>query len=588
MFACKVVCDSITPMGSRLVTIEITYPRIIHSEIMTHRDRARNSASSRAIPWTRMKSNVEENPFVPIVFGSEKRGMQPGEPVDNEECSKIWLAARDAALEQASKLHNMGVHKSICNRLLEPFAWITVVMTATDWKNFFRLRVHPDAEIHFQQIAEMVQNTLNKSTPVEVGWGRWHLPYIRGDDLIEASNRNDTIDYLDILCRISAARCARVSYLTHDGRRDHSKDLELFDRLVDGSGFGHWCYDSETEVLTKRGWVHWPKVVDGDELAQVDLRRATISFRRPVRIFRSNYEGLMYCVQGHAVDLCVTPNHRMVVSNRQSNGIWSDWYFRTAGSMGDKPVRYLKSGILEERESVEIPCLSELIGFWFGDGDSYCGKHFIRFSLRRKRKIDYLKKFAVVRYQGGRYYVDQKNLGEWFRINCFEAGKKCIPWKWLTADESFVRGFLDGLKNSDGSVKRKTWVFDNTNKQIIDFMQALLHLNGVSASLSVREGYGKHKSCYRLNVSDRISPRVEINQISRSMSYEIEWKKYSGMIYCAEMPLGTVIVRRNNHVVVSGNSPMEHIATPATPDVKSGPFRGWLQYRKFFRNERAD
>lgn len=239
-FRCRIVLDSMAPCGKRLTTIEITYPRFIHAEILTHRDRARNSASSRAIPWPKMMAAITESPVIPIRWGSEQKGMQTGGEIENpQEATRIWLEARDNAVRSARALADLGVHKSLCNRITEPWMWITVVMTATEWKNFFRLRCHPDAEIHFQKIAGMIQNTLGFTEPIPLNAGEWHLPFIKPEDW-EWTFENTVSPGLHYLKRISTARCARVSYLTQDGKRDPEKDLELFDRLSNGSGFGHW------------------------------------------------------------------------------------------------------------------------------------------------------------------------------------------------------------------------------------------------------------------------------------------------------------------------------------------------------------
>lgn len=249
-FEVKVIADSVAPNGRRLTTITATYPRFIHAEVMTHRDRARNAASSRAIPWPKMMSAITETPVIPIRFGSEQKGMQTGGEIDDPMAAEgIWLAARDAAVSSAAALAALGVHKSICNRLTEPWMWITVVMSATEWENFFRLRCHPDAEIHFQKIASMIRETLASSVPAELGGGDWHLPFITAEDWAEAEAKfedrsvgmaADISDVEEYLCRISTARNARVSYMTHEGKRDHSEDLRLFGDLVKGSGFGHW------------------------------------------------------------------------------------------------------------------------------------------------------------------------------------------------------------------------------------------------------------------------------------------------------------------------------------------------------------
>lgn len=248
-FEVKIIKDSLAENGRRLTTITATYPRFIHSEIMTHRDRARNAASSRAIPWPKMMAAITDTPVVPIRFGSEQRGMQTGGEIENHaEAERIWLEARDNAVRSAQQLAELGVHKSICNRLTEPWMWITVVMSATEWANFFRLRCHHDAEIHFQRIAGMIRDALEASEPDMMDEGDWHLPFVERSDIqeLEATLQSQNIGAVDLAaveeaaCKISTARCARVSYLSHEGKRDLAADLQLFERLVQGSGFGHW------------------------------------------------------------------------------------------------------------------------------------------------------------------------------------------------------------------------------------------------------------------------------------------------------------------------------------------------------------
>lgn len=260
-FDVKVITDSIGPNNKRLTTITSTHPRIIHSEVLTHRDRERNAASSRAIPFPVMTEMILDDPFVPIFWGSEGKGMQTGPEIPEELrplACRLWLDARDDAVRNANRLHAIGetyfsltgdsqyrdvkIHKSLPNRLLEPFAWITVVMTATEWNNFFRLRCHPDAEVHFQKIAGMIRDALKASTPKRLREGEWHLPFMskEDDEPIYCYCDGDTSRIEDIQLKCSTARVARVSFLTHEGKRSIHKDMDLFNRLVEGSGFGHW------------------------------------------------------------------------------------------------------------------------------------------------------------------------------------------------------------------------------------------------------------------------------------------------------------------------------------------------------------
>lgn len=232
-FQARVLADSQHPyVNSRLTTMELTYPRCIHSEVMTHRMFARNSASSRAIPVERMIARVERSPFVPIYWGTNKAGMQAGEEhEDQAACEQAWLSGAEEAVGRAHRLNRLGLHKQIVNRVLEPYLWHTTIVTGLEhaWRNFFKLRCHPDAEPHINRIATIAQTAYRNRWPMRVPFESWHLPLtgFPGDNALTP----------DELRRVSVARCARVSYLTHDGRRDVDADFALYDRL---KASGHW------------------------------------------------------------------------------------------------------------------------------------------------------------------------------------------------------------------------------------------------------------------------------------------------------------------------------------------------------------
>lgn len=223
-----VVCDSISEVGRvRLTTLEVTFPRIVLAEFNTHRVMSRNSASSRAIPVEKRIAQVRQNPYVPLQFGKNKRGMQAedAEVQDRVMARNLWLNAQDCACDMAASLAELGVHKQWANRLIEPFAWHTVVVTATEWDNFFALRISEHAQPEIQKAAEAMRAAMDESAPAECSEGDWHLPYIQDDERGGAVSSEH-------LVKLSAARCARVSYLTHDGTRSHHKDLELYERLA--------------------------------------------------------------------------------------------------------------------------------------------------------------------------------------------------------------------------------------------------------------------------------------------------------------------------------------------------------------------
>ncbi len=258
-FDAKVLADSLSPAGYRLTTLEATFPRFVLAEFNTHRVFSRNSASSRAIPIAKQLRRVLEDPYVPIEFGSNQPGMQAGPALEGEKretAEREWLAARNDAvrhvlaliagpdLASAGDLHDvlgevedaireraqsdawLNVHKQVANRLLEPFMWHTVIVTATEWENFWNLRCHPDAQPEIRLVAESMRNAVAASEPAQLDENEWHLPLIRPEDRDQAGSLEDLI-------KISAGRCARVSYLTHAGKRDLDADIELHDRLLE-------------------------------------------------------------------------------------------------------------------------------------------------------------------------------------------------------------------------------------------------------------------------------------------------------------------------------------------------------------------
>lgn len=230
-YSAKIIADSVSDKGDRVTTMEVTFPRLVLAEFNTHRMFSRNSASSRAIPVAKQLERITTDPFIPEYWGVNQKGMQADaqlEDTEREEATNIWLEARDSAVSHVQRLMSRNVHKQIANRLLEPFMWHTVIVTATEWSNFFALRANPMAQPEIRVIAEMMLELYRMNRPTPVPYGGWHLP------LIQADEYDGAFELSKEARKISAARCARVSYLTHDGRRDLAADLELYERLVSG------------------------------------------------------------------------------------------------------------------------------------------------------------------------------------------------------------------------------------------------------------------------------------------------------------------------------------------------------------------
>ena len=317
-YKCEILADSINQQGHRLTTFKITYPHIIHAEMLRHRMLSRNVASSRAIPFKKMVKDVQENPFIPIAWQKTHKGMQGTEYLSHKDDvynnTHEWLAGRDYAVAVAKSLNDLGVTKQLCNRLLEPFVWTTELVSGTEWVNFFELRcpkyksgdspvfkskkdcvnfinsqgnnikvedydeIHwlkwntSQAEIHIQKIAEMMLDAYNESKPKQLDAGEFHIPFGDRIDLIswldivnDDGHLDGDLDEQDRLfiidkLKISTARCARLSYTTlgDNPKIDYKADIKLHDKLLKSKHLS--CFEHCARAMSEEEYESFYKV----------------------------------------------------------------------------------------------------------------------------------------------------------------------------------------------------------------------------------------------------------------------------------------------------------------------------------------
>lgn len=285
-----VIEDSISQLGHRITSLQLRYWRPIHSELMTHRKFSRSAGSSRARPSPAIIEQVRNDPWGPLHWGINQAGMQAEQELDTAERAHAINAWREAAYEaslSAETLMQHKMHKQIVNRVLEPFTYIDVLVTATEFANWFMLRDHADAQPEIRDLAQQMKRAMDASKPVTLLPGEWHLPYVLMEDddaalqWLEQNNREPSEENkLELLKRISTARCARISYKAFDGTTSPiSKDLELFDKLLgsqplhaspaehqatpdDTYGNGHWMNKHEHGNFI--GWRQHRKQLNGE------------------------------------------------------------------------------------------------------------------------------------------------------------------------------------------------------------------------------------------------------------------------------------------------------------------------------------
>ena len=242
-----VIADTVSPSGQRITTFELVYPRYIHSELMTHRVFSRNASSSRATPLNVTLAEVETDPVYFDFVGKNKAGMVAGEELTGEELEafrKDWAYLGKIVADAVRGMsYRYNIHKQTLNRALEPWLRIRTLVTATDWDNFFKLRLAPDAQPEIRSLALAMKEAMEKSKPREDGV---HLPYV------------DDFRFGDNTYKVCVARCARVSYARLDGKEtDVQADVALYDRLLEGghySPFEHVAFARKGRWANFEGW----------------------------------------------------------------------------------------------------------------------------------------------------------------------------------------------------------------------------------------------------------------------------------------------------------------------------------------------
>jgi hypothetical protein len=306
-----ILCDSISEARIRFTTMEIEYPRIILSELNTHRMLPKNSASSRAIPFEKMQKQLTG---MPVRFGAANPGMRDGGDHDayvyNDTYGSTpvvaWHEAKLEAIKVSRSFYEAGYSKQIFNRLTEPWQMMKTVISGTEWANFFWLRNHNAADPSLEELARCMKAAMATSTPQFLKAGEWHLPYV--------DSFNPSLGYkgqtfhlgdgvpisLDDAIKVSCARCAAVSYRNED--YSLAKCIEVYDKLVGSdrkhaSAFEHQANPCQKRVLHKllsgcvnipsypstwekgishmdrneqlwsgplKGWIQYRKLIDGE------------------------------------------------------------------------------------------------------------------------------------------------------------------------------------------------------------------------------------------------------------------------------------------------------------------------------------
>ena len=570
--------------GKEIVTFLVDFPRFILPEFLTHRLCSRNGASSRAIPVSKVIENIKNHSFMPIHFGQNKAGMTAEQEVDKTTkgtAKCVWDFAARNAMNSATELATLGIHKQVTNRVLEPFSYMRMVVTATELDNFFWLRLHEHADPHINELARVMLFALQESVPTALQHGDYHVPFFgNGYWTPEIEARYGVTAQQAIEHSMSC--CAQTSYRKLDMSTEKTEDIikKLF------GGDRQHCFSSDTEVLTLEGFKLFKDLTPDDLVADVNINTSqVVGFVKPLEYIHGKHTGTMFEVNSHDLDFKVTDKHTMLghalktMIERHNTPSYKPFKFTDKahtkspkGFMFECPFK-LPTAPVSSSEGFELDPLGQLIGMYIGDGSK--NKRQMRFHFKKTRKIVYLQN--VLNKLGLAYEVKQGDvlkgtmriaikahplLDTIFKTCGTSSGTKCIG-AW---DINLYRSIFDGLKNSDGSITKKTWRYSTTSERLSQDFLSFAPLAGLTASSNKMQ-----RNTYKLMVKTTNFGLINDSRMPQTKVKVVQVVEEP--VYCLTMPSGALITRRNGKTLVTGNSsPAEHQATPmAVPTLLAIP-----------------
>lgn len=396
---------------------------------------------------------------------------------------------------------------------------------------------------------------------------------------------------------MTPATSAGAFYLHADTEEDYAKQVTSEVRMIEKgkpvwkqrSKDNHYfdCFDAETEFLTKAGWVKATSLSDDMEFATVNLTSDHIEYQRPTRLVSRYHSGEMVKIEGRVLDLLVTPNHRMVTNYKwdktRSDGITlardlSVWHGikRTASWRGcdgaakvfppdAEPGCAYQPGL-----QIDAGDWAEFLGWYVSEGHPRrIGKNKVVFITQNPgpkadRIRDLLDRMGVDwRLVGGRQFCI-KSRRIWAAVqSCYAKGvapscySKVVPDEIKNASSRAIDRFLEGAILGDGWVQNGFRTYATTSERLAGDMQELFLKVGSSANVRMRvtppcriRG-GVSKTAPQFHVSECKTRHALLRRANGEPLFQTV--PFSGMVYCATVPNGTLIVRRNGKMAIAGN-----------------------------------
>ena len=369
------------------------------------------------------------------------------------------------------------------------------------------------------------------------------------------------------------------------------------------------CFDAETEVLTVAGWKLFAKLTAIDLLATVNLAIDEIEYQAPQGLIARHYCGEMVELKSTHIDILVTPGHRMItlkkkqVSTAPGKRKWSfdvspeitlakdltvhhcikiksTWRGSEKKNVIITPSVSRRGVKIQPTQKIDSKDLAALMGWWISEGSVFSGRSKTQGNMRHRVEISQTKpeQRAVIRELLGRlpwkwaenkkgFICTSKQLYEYvIQFGRYQHERRVPQWI-KDSSPDIIEQFLFAAIAGDGWTQQRkphhrvSRVYATTSAQLADDIQELFIKIGNAATMRNVNPAGwkingrSGDACRtQYHVYERLASRAYLDGGGAGKRGFFGKKvHYDGMVYCATVPNGTLILRRGGKTFIAGN-----------------------------------
>jgi hypothetical protein len=318
------------------------------------------------------------------------------------------------------------------------------------------------------------------------------------------------------------------------------------------SGHIH-CFDSETEILTQRGWMCRAGLREDDKVVGMNVSTDRLEWQ-PINEIIDSAPQPVVSVKSKQVDLVVSHGHELLARAGGSSAELGGWEKIRADARDGRFLSIPISGVME-RQALPYSDDEIRLMVWIAADGHISPEHYVRWHLRKARKIERLS--ALLTRMGADFSINAQSSGT-SKINLldgevrnrtkdwFDPSDKHLPALLLGADARQARVILEEYEATDGHRNGGQVQIGTSRKIEADILQTIFATNGIACTATPKKGMPKHTHLKCL--ADKEFSMIYLPRNRTFLEGEAE-------TWCVRTRLTTVMVRRNGHVSVTGNCP---------------------------------